>query len=81
MTLNESITNTNIFGSGFKIDTVTTPQTGYLNPLNLNIVRYFGGDGDVFDGYSSVAIKTVLLSDDDLIVPAVDDYRVISVSA
>lgn len=81
MTLHEAITNTNIVGTGFKIDTVKTPQTAYLNPLNLNVVRYFGPQGDVFDGYSTVAIKTVLLSDDELLIPTVDDYRVISVSA
>lgn len=81
LTLHETISNTNILGTGFKIDTVKTPQTGYLNPLNLNIVRYFGPNGEVFDGYSSVAIKTVLLSEDELIIPTVDDYRVISVSA
>lgn len=78
--VNEPITNNDIIGAGFKIDTVTTPQTAFLNPLNLNIVRYFGADGQSYDGYSTVAIKTVLLSEDKLVTPRVDDNRVISVS-
>lgn len=81
LTLNEPITNNNIVGTGFKIDTVTTPKTAYLNPLNSNVVRYFGGEGESYDGYSIVAIKTILLSDDGLVVPRVDDNRIISVSA
>ena len=81
LTVNEPITNTDIIGSGFKIDSVTTPQTAFLNPLNNNIVRYFGASGEVYDGYSTLAIKTVLLSEDGLVTPRVDDNRVISVSA
>lgn len=81
LVLNEPITNNDIVGSGFKIDTVTTPQTAFLNPLNLNIVRYFGENGESYDGYSTVAIKTILLSEDGLVTPRVDDNRVISVSA
>jgi len=81
LVLNEPITNNDIVGSGFKIDTVTTPQTAFLNPLNNNIVRYFGESGEVYDGYSTLAIKTVLLSEDGLVTPRVDDNRVISVSA
>lgn len=79
--VNEPITNADILGSGFKVDKVSTPQTAFLNPLNLNIVRYFGPNGQSYDGYSTVAIKTVLLSNNALITPRVDDSRVISVSA
>lgn len=81
LTLNEAITNNDIVGTGFKIDTTETPHTAYLNPLNLNVVRYFGNNGESYDGYSTVAIKTVLLSEDSLLTPRVDDNRVISVSA
>lgn len=80
--VNEPITNNDIIGEGFKIDTVTTPKTAFLNPLNSNIVRYFGSSGESYDGYSAIAIKTILLSEDGgLTVPRVDDNRVISVSA
>lgn len=81
LVINEPITNNDIIGTGFKLDTVTTPQTAFLNPLNLNIVRYFGADGQLYDGYSTVAIKTVLLSEDQLVTPRVDDNRIISISA
>lgn len=79
--VNEPITNNDILGSGFKIDIVETPQTAFLNPLNLNIVRYFGPSGQSYDGYSTIAIKTILLSENALVTPRVDDSRVISVSA
>lgn len=81
LTIHEPISNNDLVGSSFKISKVLTPKTAYRNPLNLNIVRYFGENGEVYDGYSTVAIKTVLLSNNSLIVPRVDDYRVIGVSA
>jgi len=81
LTLNEPTTDIDLTGTGFKIDTTETPHTAYLNPLNLNVVRYFGQNGESYDGYSSVAIKTVLLSEDSRLTPRVDDNRVVSVSA
>ena len=79
--LSSDVANNNIVGAGLKIDKLTTPRTGFNNRENLNIVRYFGSDGEIYDTYSAVAIKTVLLSNSDTTVPKVDDYRVIGVSA
>lgn len=81
ITLTEPIPNSNIAGTGFKVDTTATPHTAYNNPDNNNIVRYFGPNGESYDTYDTVIIKTVLLSDDYKVVPTVDDYRVIGVSA
>jgi hypothetical protein len=79
--LSSNVANNNIVGAGLKIDKLTTPRTGFNNKENLNIVRYFGSSGEIYDTYSGVAIKTVLLSNSDTTVPKVDDYRVIGVSA
>jgi hypothetical protein len=79
--LSSNVANNNLVGDGLKIDKLTTPRTGFNNKENLNIVRYFGSDGEIYDTYSAVAIKTVLLSNSDTTVPKVDDYRVIGVSA
>ena len=79
--LTEAVTNVNIIDEGLKIDTLATPYTAFSNPDNFNIVRYFGESGESYDTYTTVAIKTVMLSTDNKIVPRVDDYRVIGVSA
>jgi hypothetical protein len=81
LTLTETIEDVNIIDEGLLIDTLTTPYTAFINKGNQNIVRYFGFNGESYDTYSIVSIKTVLLSSDSLIVPRIDDYRVIGVSA
>ena len=81
ITLTEPVTNTNIVGEGLKIDTLETPYTAFNNKENLNIVRYFGSNGESYDNYDVVAIKTVLTSDDGIKIPRVNDYRVIGVSS
>jgi hypothetical protein len=79
--LTEPVTNVNIIDEGLKIDTLATPYTAFSNPDNFNIVRYFGESGESYDTYTTVAIKTVMLSANKNVVPRVDDYRVIGVSA
>jgi hypothetical protein len=88
--INEAVSNSSIVDDNMKVDTLLTPYTAFNNVQNLNIVRYFtvetDGSGNLeaggaFDTYHSVVIKTVLLSNNVNIVPAVDDYRVIGVSA
>jgi len=81
MTFTEEISNTNVVGDGFKIDKLSTPHTAFNDADNYNIVKYFNEDGEAFDTYNTVVIKTVLLSDSPNLVPKVDDYRVIGVSA
>jgi hypothetical protein len=81
ITLNEPVANVNIAGEGFKIDTLATPYTAFNNNENNEIVRYFGESGESFDTYKSVQIKIVLLAENRNLVPKVDDYRVIGVSA
>lgn len=79
--VNENIPGTSMHETGLKIAKLTTPFTAFTCKENLNIVRYFSYNGGYYDGYSSVAIKTVLLSPNNNITPYVDDYRIIGVSA
>lgn len=82
LTLTEPVTNINIGGGdSVRIDRVFPENTAFTNPNNFNIVRYFDENGAHYDTYSTVAIKIVLLSNNAYIVPKVDDYRVIGVSA
>lgn len=81
ITLNESVSNVNIVADGLKIDTLSTPYTAFKNNQNDGIVRYFGTSGESYDNYDAVAVKIVLLSTTRYLVPKVDDYRIIGVSA
>lgn len=81
LVLTEQVTNNNIIGSGLKIDTLSTMYTAFNNKDNSNIVRYFDSTGASYDTYDTVAIKTVLTSTNGTVVPKVNDYRVIAVSA
>lgn len=80
LTLTEPVTNVNIISDGLIISKLETPQTAFNNPLNNGIVRYFDEAGSPHDGYSTVALKIVLLAETSRLVPKVDDYRVIGVS-
>ena len=73
--------NNSLLGSGLKIDTLRADQSAHRNGENYNICRYFNSSGAAFDTYNKVAIKIVLLSESRKLVPKVDDYRVIAVSA
>lgn len=56
------VSDVNLQRTGLKIDTLVTPHTGWLNPDNFNIVRYITPNGEVHDGWRSIAIKTVFTS-------------------
>ena len=81
ITLTESVSNNNIVGEGFVVSTLDAAETAYRNPDNYNAVRYFNTAGTPYDTYNRVAIKIVLLASDRKLVPKVDDYRVIGVTA
>lgn len=83
LVLTEPVTNTNIGtgDSGLKVDKLFPQNVAFNNTNNFNIVRYFDSRGAHYDTYTTVAIKIVLLANDPFIVPRVDDYRVIGVSA
>jgi len=81
ITLSQRVTNNGIIDTGLKIDTLKNPYGAFLNPDNKNIVRYFDQTGSYYDGYYTLSVKTELFSDKTRIVPRVDDYRVIAISA
>ena len=81
ITLAEPIVNVNIVGDGFKIDTLATQHTAFKNPDNYQICRYYDENSVPYDTYNTVVIKIVLLGEQRSVVPRIDDYRVIGVSA
>ena len=81
ITLSNPISNNNIVGEGFKVDVIEATQAAFKNPDNYDIARYYNSQGEMFDTYNRMAVKIVLLADDRKLVPKVDDYRVIGVTA
>jgi hypothetical protein len=79
--LQQPVANSGMVGEGFRMDTLKDGHTAFRNPDNFEIARYFGYEGQTFDTYDQVAIKIVLLSNSNNVVPKVNDYRVIGVSA
>jgi len=75
------VSNNGLVSSGLKIDKLRFKNVAYNNVLNDNVARYYNTTMVPYDTYDSVAIKIVLLSDDDNISPEVDSLRVIGVSA
>lgn len=55
-------------------------QTAYNYHINDGVVRYHGPGGEEYDGYSAIAIKIVLLSNSNNVVPKIDDYRAIAIT-
>lgn len=73
--------NASILAEGMKIEKVTYPNQAFNNKQNDNLVRYYNGVTSKFDGYETVAIKVVFLSDSPHRIPRVDDLRGLGVSA
>ena len=81
VTLSEPVSNVNIVGEGFVVDVMDSAESGFRNPDNYNSVSYFTEEGVKYDTYNRVAIKIVMLAESRRLVPRVDDYRVIGVTA
>lgn len=81
ITLGSAISNNNIEGEGFKVDVQLASEAAFKNPDNYNVARYYNAAGVGFDTYNRVAIKLVLTAESSALVPKVDDYRVIGVTA
>ena len=73
--------NASIVGSGFKADKVTRKNSAFVDIQSKNVLTYFNTSMAKFQGYDSFAIKIVMLSEDGIRVPFVDDVRAIAVSA
>lgn len=81
ITLSQPVSNVNIVGEGFIVSVMDSTESAFRNPDNYNAVSYFTENGDKFDNYNKVAIKIVMLAESRRIVPKVDDYRVVAVTA
>lgn len=80
-TLRRSISNTSLQGTGFYADVISRPNSGFLDVQNENVFTYYNKALSRFEGYDSFAVKIVMLSNNNVQVPFVDDLRAIAVSA
>lgn len=77
----DAFSNTSVTGDGLKLDLITFKYQAFNNQLNENVVRYYNSSMVEFDGYDSFQIKLVMISNNDYVVPKIDDVRAIGVSA
>lgn len=72
--------NVSFTGTGFTLEKVLKPHEAFKYNRNDFIVRYFDLNNAAHDTYKFLAIKVVLKSQYDYIVPLVDDIRAIATS-
>jgi hypothetical protein len=60
--LYEPITDTNLVGTGFKVQRMKYPGIAFTNILNDNVSRYYNSSGAAYDKFNSMQVKVVMLS-------------------
>ena len=73
--------NTNVLGSGFKVDRLKYYQTAFNNIQTDNVSRYYTKSLVEVDKFDSMQIKIVFLANNPNLVPKVDTLQAIGVSA
>lgn len=79
--LENAVTNVGIVGDGLKVVKITRPGQAFSYVLNDNVARYYDTDKGEHDGFDRVQLKIVMTTEEEGLVPKVDDVRVIGVSA
>jgi hypothetical protein len=80
-TVSETVTNVSMVATGLKVDVLKDKNSAFIDIQNQNTLTYFNGNSAKFKGYDSFSMKIVLLSDNSVSIPFVDDLRAIAVSA
>lgn len=81
ITLKNSVSNNNVVGTGLTIEKLGYNHQAYNNKLNGNMVRYYNSSMAAFDGYNTMAIKIVFLSNNEFTVPKVTTIKAVGVTA
>lgn len=80
-TIDKPISNIGIVGSGLIVEKIGFKNQAFNVVLNDNIVRYYNSEMAEFDGFDTFQIKLVMLSNNNSIIPKIDDIRVVAVSS
>lgn len=81
LTLSEPISNNSVTGSGLKIDRLKYSHQTFNNVTSANVARYYNSNLVAYDTFDTFQIKLVLLSDNESVVPRIDDCRAIGCSS
>lgn len=81
ITLGRAVSNSNVIGTGFKVDRLKYYNTAFNNITNDNVARYYSTSLVEYDKFDSMQIKIVMLSNTTYKAPKIDQVQVIGVSA
>lgn len=81
LTLTEPISNSSLVAEGLKIDLINTPHQTFNNIQKDNVARYHNSSITKYDGYDTVMLKVVFLSDTPHRVPRIDSIQCTGLSA
>lgn len=80
LVLDSSTSNSSLLGTGLKLAKLGYKNQAFRNLNNENVVRYYNTSMHTYDGYDTMAIKVVMLSNSSVVIPEIDDLRAIGVS-
>lgn len=81
LTITRPVANNGLVGPGVVVERVAYPLQAFRNQLNDNVARYYTSTRGEVDRFDTIQVKLVHISSNVMIVPLVDDVRVVAVSA
>ena len=75
------IANAGVTGAGLKVDRIKYPHQAFNNMTSANVARYYDANMAERDTFDSFQVKLVLLSNNQSIVPRIDDCKVVGCTA
>jgi hypothetical protein len=82
MTVQTGVGNTGLIGSGLVIEKVHNfKHQAFSEVINDNIVSYYNEDMTAFSTYDTFQLKLVMLSNNESVVPKIDDVRAVGTTA
>lgn len=81
ITLTSPITNNGIVGTGLKLDRLAFPHQAFNDILNSNVVAYYNSSMARVDAFDTMALKIIFLSNNNNLIPKIDDCRSIAVTS
>ena len=81
VTVSTPITNSSLVASGLNLEVIPKTHSAFLDAQNQNVATYFNSEGAKFQTYNTFAIKIVPVSEDNINIPYLDDFRAVAVSA
>lgn len=80
-TVATAVANSTLATDGLLVDKITVKNAAFLDVQNHNVLTYFNSTGGRIKSFDTFKIKVVMLSEDGVKVPIIEDVRAIAVSA